>query len=207
MNPGSSLRALRAPLRRTTATVYAPTAARAISVSARRLNEAKEEAKDDKKDKKDKEEKKRGWDDSAAPPQSPFKVFLRVFKEEIDKNQGWQQNVKQLQGDVDKMADSEAMKKAREMYERTRVSLSAERSVYERLAATGRWEERCGTGRGGGEKSCGTVMAASATSDRHATAAPPTTPAPRPSLPRLSAPLPSDYGSHCRTPANPRSPT
>ncbi|GMK56643.1 hypothetical protein CspeluHIS016_0304830 [Cutaneotrichosporon spelunceum] len=117
MNPGSSLRALRAPLRRT-AYPY-----RAISVSARRFNEAKEEAKDKKEEKKDeKEEKKRGWDDSAAPPQSPFKVFLRVFKEEIDKNQGWQQNVAQLQGDVDKMADSEAMKKAREMYERTRIT-------------------------------------------------------------------------------------
>lgn len=118
MNPGSSLRALRAPLRRSAAAY----AARPISVSARRLNEAKEEAKDNKDKDEKKDEKKRGWDDSAAPPQSPFKVFLRVFKEEIDKNQGWQQNVKQLQGDVDKMADSEAMKKAREMYERTRVS-------------------------------------------------------------------------------------
>ncbi|CAK9783382.1 putative peripheral mitochondrial membrane protein [Cutaneotrichosporon oleaginosum] len=118
MNPGSSLRALRAPLRRSATSTATAYAARPISVSARRLNEAKEEAS--KKEKK--EEKKRGWDDSAAPPQSPFKVFLRVFKEEIDKNQGWQQNVKQLQGDVDKMADSEAMKKAREMYERTRIT-------------------------------------------------------------------------------------
>jgi hypothetical protein len=32
-----------------------------------------------------------------------------------------QDNVKQLQGDVDKFQDSEAMKRAREVYERARV--------------------------------------------------------------------------------------
>lgn len=103
--------------------------ARSLSVSAARLNEAKkdgaqEDAAGDKKDdkKKEKEEKKRGFDEDAGPPQSPFKVFLQVFKEEIEKNQGWQQNVKQLSGDVDKLADSKAMKAARDMYERTRVS-------------------------------------------------------------------------------------
>ena len=56
-----------------------------------------------------------------APPQSPWKVFTQVLKEEIEKNQAWQQNVKELRGDVDKMADSAALKRAREMYEKTRV--------------------------------------------------------------------------------------
>lgn len=98
--------------------------ARTFSGTSIRLNEQKkEETKEDKKDeKKEKEQKKRGYDEDAGPPQSPFKVFLQVFKEEIEKNQGWQQNVKQLSGEVDKMADSKAMKAAREMYERTRVS-------------------------------------------------------------------------------------
>jgi import inner membrane translocase subunit TIM44 len=57
-----------------------------------------------------------------GPPQSPFKVFAQVLKEEISKNKAWQENVKQLQGDVDKLADSAAMKRARDVYERARVS-------------------------------------------------------------------------------------
>lgn len=56
-------------------------------------------------------------------PQSPFKVFVQTLKEELQKNRELQDNVKQLQGDVDKLADSEAMKKAREAYEKARVSL------------------------------------------------------------------------------------
>jgi import inner membrane translocase subunit TIM44 len=48
-------------------------------------------------------------------------VFAQVLKEEISKNKAWQDNVKQLQGDVDKLADSQAMKRAREVYERARV--------------------------------------------------------------------------------------
>ncbi len=46
---------------------------------------------------------------------------MRVFREEIEKNKGWQDNVKQLQGDVDKSADSAALKKSKEIYERMRV--------------------------------------------------------------------------------------
>ena len=61
-----------------------------------------------------------------APPQSPWKVFTSVLKEEIEKNQAWQQNVKELRGDVDKMADTAALKRAREMYEKSRVRLPAQ---------------------------------------------------------------------------------
>jgi import inner membrane translocase subunit TIM44 len=50
-------------------------------------------------------------------------VFVQTLKEEIQKNRELQEDVKKLQGDVDKFADSEAMKKAREAYERSRVSL------------------------------------------------------------------------------------
>lgn len=52
---------------------------------------------------------------------SPFQAFVDVLKEEIKKNRELQDNVKQLQGDVDKLQDSEAMKKARAAYERARV--------------------------------------------------------------------------------------
>jgi import inner membrane translocase subunit TIM44 len=54
---------------------------------------------------------------------SPFQTFVDVLKEEIQKNRELQQNVKQLQGDVDKLQDSEAMKQARDMYERARVGV------------------------------------------------------------------------------------
>lgn len=54
-------------------------------------------------------------------PKSPFQTFVDVLKEELRKNREFAENVKQLQGDVDKFQDSEAMKKARDAYERARV--------------------------------------------------------------------------------------
>ena len=54
-------------------------------------------------------------------PKSPFQTFVDVLKDELQKNRDLQQNVKQLQGDVDKFQDSEAMKRARAAYERARV--------------------------------------------------------------------------------------
>lgn len=54
-------------------------------------------------------------------PKSPFQTFVDVLREELRKNRELQDNVKQLQGDVDKLQDSEAMKKARAAYERARV--------------------------------------------------------------------------------------
>lgn len=56
-------------------------------------------------------------------PRSPYQIFVETLKEELKKNQDLQDNVKQLQGDVDKLQDSESMKRAKEMYERARVSL------------------------------------------------------------------------------------
>lgn len=102
---------------------------RPISTSYRWLNEQsqqqnqQQQQSDERQKQKQKEREKRTQDEEAnAPPQSPFKVFAQVLKEEISKNKAWQDNVKQLQGDVDKLADSQAMKKAREVYERARVS-------------------------------------------------------------------------------------
>lgn len=54
-------------------------------------------------------------------PKSPFQTFVEVLKDELKKNRELQDNVKQLQGDVDKFQDSEAMKKAKAAYERARV--------------------------------------------------------------------------------------
>lgn len=46
---------------------------------------------------------------------------MDVLKDELKKNRELQDNVKQLQGDVDKFQDSGAMKKAKAAYERARV--------------------------------------------------------------------------------------
>ena len=56
-------------------------------------------------------------------PKSPFQTFVEVLKDELRKNRELQDNVKQLQGDVEKFQDSEAMKRAKEAYERARVRL------------------------------------------------------------------------------------
>jgi len=101
---------------------------RPISSTSRLLNEQSSQKQDDQKSQKEQEkekarQKRREEEEVNAPPQSPFKVFAQVLKEEISKNKAWQDNVKQLQGDVDKLADSQALKRAREVYERARVCL------------------------------------------------------------------------------------
>lgn len=60
---------------------------------------------------------------------------MQTLKEEIQKNRELQEDVKKLQGDVDKFADSEAMKKAREAYERSRIVASIKENPKLRAAA------------------------------------------------------------------------
>lgn len=54
-------------------------------------------------------------------PKSPFQTFVDVLRDELRKNRELAENVKQLQGDVDKFQDSEAMKRTQAVYERVRV--------------------------------------------------------------------------------------
>ncbi|KAF9454279.1 TIM44 subunit of mitochondria import inner membrane translocase [Macrolepiota fuliginosa MF-IS2] len=68
-------------------------------------------------------------------PKSPFQTFVEVLREELKKNRELQDNVKQLQGDVDKLQDSEAMKKARAAYERARLTSSIKENPRLRAAA------------------------------------------------------------------------
>ncbi|WVQ81631.1 hypothetical protein IAT38_003755 [Cryptococcus sp. DSM 104549] len=93
-------------------------ALRPLSTSSRLLNESKEQDKSSQSQQK----KKAPEPEHNAAPQSPWKVFTQVLREEIEKNKGWQDNVKQLQGDVDKFADSAAMKRAKDVYEKTRIT-------------------------------------------------------------------------------------
>ncbi|KAJ3852932.1 mitochondria import inner membrane translocase TIM44 subunit [Lentinula lateritia] len=68
-------------------------------------------------------------------PKSPFQTFVDVLKDELKKNRELQDNVKQLQGDVDKFQDSEAMKKAKAAYERARLTSSIKENPRLRAAA------------------------------------------------------------------------
>ncbi|TFK29672.1 import inner membrane translocase subunit tim44 [Coprinopsis marcescibilis] len=68
-------------------------------------------------------------------PKSPFQTFVEVLRDELKKNRELQDNVKQLQGDVEKFQDSEAMKKAREAYERARLTSSIKENPKLRAAA------------------------------------------------------------------------
>ncbi|PPQ98931.1 hypothetical protein CVT24_003558 [Panaeolus cyanescens] len=68
-------------------------------------------------------------------PKSPFQTFVDVLKEELQKNRELQENVKQLQGDVDRLQDSEALKKARDAYERARLTTSIKENPRLRAAA------------------------------------------------------------------------
>ncbi|KAJ7574415.1 import inner membrane translocase subunit tim44 [Mycena floridula] len=68
-------------------------------------------------------------------PKSPFQTFVDVLKEELRKNRELQDNVKQLQGDVDRLQDSEAMKRAKAAYERARLTSSIQENPRLRAAA------------------------------------------------------------------------
>ncbi|KAF5383613.1 hypothetical protein D9615_003724 [Tricholomella constricta] len=68
-------------------------------------------------------------------PKSPFQTFVEVLRDELRKNRELQDNVKQLQGDVDKFQDSEAMKKAKAAYERARLTSSIKENPKLRAAA------------------------------------------------------------------------
>ncbi|KAH9479418.1 Mitochondrial import inner membrane translocase subunit TIM44 [Psilocybe cubensis] len=68
-------------------------------------------------------------------PKSPFQTFVEVLKDELKKSRELQDSVKQLQGDVDKLQDSEALKRARAAYERARLTSSIKENPKLRAAA------------------------------------------------------------------------
>lgn len=53
---------------------------------------------------------------------SPLKVFVDTIREQIKKNKEIQEGVKSLQDESGKLAESDALKKAKEMYEKAKVS-------------------------------------------------------------------------------------
>ncbi|ODQ65372.1 TIM44 subunit of mitochondria import inner membrane translocase [Nadsonia fulvescens var. elongata DSM 6958] len=56
----------------------------------------------------------------SPPPPNPFKVFFDTFRQEIGKSKDLQENIKALQDETGRMAETESFKKAREAFEKAR---------------------------------------------------------------------------------------
>ncbi|GAA5958941.1 hypothetical protein JCM3765_000779 [Sporobolomyces pararoseus] len=96
---------------------------------------SKEEAepKAEEQQKQKKQQQKEEEPDTTVAGRSPFAAFVEVLREEVRKNREWQDSVKQLGGEVGKVQDSEAMKRAKDAYERARLAASIKENP--RLAA------------------------------------------------------------------------
>ena len=93
---------------------------RPLSSTRSLLNESSQSSQSQSKQKQS-EQKQDPPPEDNAPPQSPWRAFINTLKEEIEKNQAWQDNIRHLQGSVDKAQDGAAMRRAKALYERTRV--------------------------------------------------------------------------------------
>merc|ERR1711939_1186856 len=117
-----------------TATASSPAAIRyhAFSSSSRACKEKQKSSSDSKKDSKS---SSGSGNSSGSPGRSPFAVFVDVLKEELQKSRELQDNVKQLQGEAGQVMDSEAMKRAKAVYERARLTASIKENPRLRAAA------------------------------------------------------------------------
>ncbi|GAA6003675.1 hypothetical protein JCM10207_003541 [Rhodosporidiobolus poonsookiae] len=97
---------------------------------------------EDKKDSKKKQQAQE--EDTTVEGRSPFAAFVEVLREEVRKNREWQDSVKQLGGEVSKVQDSEAMRRAKEVYERARLTASIKENP--RLAAAAEELRKAGIG-------------------------------------------------------------
>lgn len=52
---------------------------------------------------------------------SPLKVFMDTIRDQMKKNKDLQEGVKSLQDESGKLAESDALRKAKEMYEKAKV--------------------------------------------------------------------------------------
>ncbi|KAI5959077.1 TIM44 [Candida pseudojiufengensis] len=86
------------------------------------------------------------------PPSSPLKVFLDTFKQEVQKSAELKENIKALQDESGRMAESEAFKRAKEAYAKAQKGRSAAGVVVKKTAdamgdvAYKAWESPVGKG-------------------------------------------------------------
>lgn len=85
-------------------------------------------------------------------PQSPLKVFFDTFKAEVKKSSELQQNIKALQDETGRVADSDAFKKAKEAFDKAQKGSSAAGKVARKTAeavggaAVKAWDSPVGKG-------------------------------------------------------------
>ncbi|KAF8001472.1 hypothetical protein HF325_003973 [Metschnikowia pulcherrima] len=83
---------------------------------------------------------------------SPLEVFFQTFKQEVKKSSELKENIKALQDETGRVADSEAFKKAKEAYDRAQKGSSAAGKVVKKTAeavggvAHKAWESPVGKG-------------------------------------------------------------
>lgn len=86
------------------------------------------------------------------PPQSPLKVFFDTFKAEVKKSSELKENIKALQDETGKVADSEAFRKAKEAFDQAQKGSSAAGKVVKKTAdvvggvAVKAWDSPVGKG-------------------------------------------------------------
>lgn len=85
-------------------------------------------------------------------PQSPLKVFLNTFKNEVKKSAELKENIKALQDESGRIAENEAFKKAREAFEKAQKGTSAAGKIASKTAhavgdvAVKAWDSPVGKG-------------------------------------------------------------
>lgn len=85
-------------------------------------------------------------------PQSPLKVFFDTFKAEVKKSSELKDNIKALQDETGRVADSDAFKKAKEAFDKAQQGSSAAGKIVKGAAdavgdvAYKAWESPVGKG-------------------------------------------------------------
>jgi hypothetical protein len=118
----SAARLVQRSARASSSTLTLPPTFRSFSSTARSLAPDEPNPSAGAKDKEKEKPQPEPEADTTVQGRSPFQAFVDVMKDEIRKSREFQESVKQLQGEATKVQDSETMRKAKEVYERARVS-------------------------------------------------------------------------------------
>lgn len=87
-----------------------------------------------------------------GPPQSPLKVFFNTFRTEVKKSSELKENIKALQDESGRVAESDAFKRAKEAYDKAQKGRSAAGKIVKQTAgavggvAVKAWDSPVGQG-------------------------------------------------------------
>lgn len=121
--PRGLLQARRAAATSACARKAFPVAARRSLHASGRLQQEQQSSEQQQQQQQQQRQQKKQKDDGPElqAGKSPFQAFVEVVREEIEKNRQLQQDMRQLGGTVDSMADTKAWGAVRNTYERARV--------------------------------------------------------------------------------------